>query len=489
MGDAIVISSDKKGACKITFEKGNYFWGSPATAFYAEGTSAGNGFFAIALDISPELLKSFIDKSGYSKNNPLYYYHIRKSVTNDIILAVNNLSTVREAGYYLRLAKRDNRKISCSIQGIAKNILGMDIEEDEIKSILHEYGYKTANGLLEIPFWRFDIYNEQEVAADLLRYCLAHKGDSIFENCNIALNKKITNDYYFINSIRVMLSGTWYTEIISNPFITEQDFKWINRGYMNNFDPLCLLNPIKRTHNIFAPSLIPIMKDLVDKNNRLFEISKVKHRSLDGQHTIVERDVVCLGDYCKYDSMGNFFNLVYSFMGPSLDNLRMDYMPIDENSWFWSITRNDTIFGAIYFNIINTDYAKAVFECDICQLRELAKTDVTLASPLADDDLFREYSVDLQPDIPFIELLKIMSKADNYKLIKNCSLENVNVYEKGSCRYLNYVIKITFRSCLKKDIRDFNIRFQDLKEQLMQDYNRCVADRPVFKHFKEQLNN
>ena len=119
----------------------------------------------------------------------------------------------------------------------------------------------------------------------------------------------------------------------------------------------------------------------------------------------------------------------------------------------------------------------------------IGKTDVTLASPLADDDLFREYSVDLQPDIPFIELLKIMSKADNYKLIKNCSLENVNVYEKGSCRYLNYVIKITFRSCLKKDIRDFNIRFQDLKEQLMQDYNRCVADRPVFKHFKEQLNN
>jgi phenylalanyl-tRNA synthetase beta chain len=167
-------------------------------------------------------------------------------------------------------------------------ILGIDLEENEIKRILGDLGFGVtpASGgdfSVQIPSWRLDVEREVDLLEELARI----HGYNKFPNTLPAFRGAVETlpDEPKDAKVRETMLALGYNEAISITFISEQEAKTFGGG-----EPLAIANPLSEEAGYLRTSMLPGLLNMVAYNLnrgnndvRLFEAGEVFEKVGDGR--------------------------------------------------------------------------------------------------------------------------------------------------------------------------------------------------------------
>jgi len=167
-------------------------------------------------------------------------------------------------------------------------ILGIDLEENEIKRILGDLGFGVtpASGgdfSVQIPSWRLDVEREVDLLEELARI----HGYNKFPNTLPAFRGAVETlpDEPKDAKVRETMLALGYNEAISITFISEQEAKTFGGG-----EPLAIANPLSEEAGYLRTSMLPGLLNMVAYNLnrgnndvRLLEAGEVFEKVGDGR--------------------------------------------------------------------------------------------------------------------------------------------------------------------------------------------------------------
>ena len=190
---------------------------------------------------------------------------------------------------------KHNHQISMSIERINKR-LGVDLDQDEIITILNNLGIKTKFNKKEIlcdtPSWRQDIQCEADLTEEVIRI----KGYDSIPTLDIRTSQKINS--FILNDSQKrssrskrFLASRGYNELVTWSFTSSEESEF----YGDN-DNLKIVNPISEELNILRPSLLPniiaAMKKNVSRGFNSFSLFEVGNQFLSSKPGD-QKNIVC----------------------------------------------------------------------------------------------------------------------------------------------------------------------------------------------------
>ena len=194
--------------------------------------------------------------------------------------------------------KSELRKLELNYNDIER-VLGLKIEEDKVLEILNTFGYEISynngNYLITIPSYKNNIIVKEDIIDDIIRvYGYNNLKDEdfvdskVFEKDGNLFDKQLENKIY---SIREVLAGNGYTELITYSFLNEEE----NSYFAETKEELRILNPIISDLSYMRQSLIPNILNVIKKNNNrgynnlsLFELGHIfNEANIDSESNIL----------------------------------------------------------------------------------------------------------------------------------------------------------------------------------------------------------
>jgi len=239
--------------------------------------------------IDPETVSRAV-ASSKTDTDALYYNSSRGSEP-DIALGKEFLKrTLQDSGLLkscddaLSLHRvSENRTVEIDFQAI-NSFIGMEIEGSKVIRILEHLDFKVENGeklLVEIPRFRHDIYNQQDIIEEILRIIGIDNIPAKPLSFGEENRRNSTSDQFdMINSIREKSVANGFFESVHYIF---NDSKTVEKyGFKTFGGDKALLNPIVETMDILRPTLMFGLLEAVGRNRRngrekidLFEIGSI----------------------------------------------------------------------------------------------------------------------------------------------------------------------------------------------------------------------
>src|SRR5271157_39086 len=159
-------------------------------------------------------------------------------------------------------------------------ILGIDLDEEEIKRILGDLGFGVTPSSggdfsVQIPSWRLDVEREVDLLEELARVHGYNKFPNtlpVFTGAVVTLPDEPMNA-----KVRDTMLALGYDEAISITFIPEQEARTFGGG-----EPLAIANPVSEEAGYLRTSMLPGLLNMVgynlnrgNTNVRLFEAGEV----------------------------------------------------------------------------------------------------------------------------------------------------------------------------------------------------------------------
>ena len=179
--------------------------------------------------------------------------------------------------------KRENPKISIDTEQI-NTLLGLDLQEKEIHSILNRLGFSISGNEVQAPFWRTDINIWQDVAEEVMRLYG-------FDNLpSREISKEKINDS--------ILKNYFVSELLREFFI-ENAFIELTNSSLEDQGELKLKNALASDKSFFRESIAYSLKKALDKNEpnaplfgiydsfKVFEIGSVYKNGKEALHVAV----------------------------------------------------------------------------------------------------------------------------------------------------------------------------------------------------------
>ena len=104
------------------------------------------------------------------------------------------------------------------------NLLGMNISEEEMKTILENLGIKVNGNMLEIPYFRVDIERTADIAEEIIRIHGYDTLQSTLINAESTLGAK-TKEQKLQDKIKELLVTKGFSEMYSFAFISPEEFE------------------------------------------------------------------------------------------------------------------------------------------------------------------------------------------------------------------------------------------------------------------------
>ncbi|PJE81307.1 phenylalanine--tRNA ligase subunit beta [Candidatus Pacearchaeota archaeon CG10_big_fil_rev_8_21_14_0_10_32_42] len=231
----------------------------------------------------------FIECSGFD-------FEILKKCLNII---VTNLAEMGGKIYQMKVKDKitpdfEPEKMSISIER-ANGLLGLDLNEKEMKVCLEKMGYDYKNGQVEIPSWRMDILHEVDLIEDI---AIAYGYDNFnpiipeisttgSENKRETLKKKFAE----------LLIGLGLLEL-SSYHLAKKDDQLINMGFSEKDNIRFVeLEESKTDYNIMRKELSPSLLKIISENSdseypqKIFELGRVFY--FDEEKKIIEKEKLC----------------------------------------------------------------------------------------------------------------------------------------------------------------------------------------------------
>ena len=179
--------------------------------------------------------------------------------------------------------KRENPKIFIDTEQI-NTLLGLDLQEKEIHSILNRLGFSISGNEVQAPFWRTDINIWQDVAEEVMRL-YGFDNLSSREISKEKINDSILKNYFVSELLR--------------EFFIENAFIELTNSSLEDQGELKLKNALASDKSFFRESIAYSLKKALDKNEpnaplfgiydsfKVFEIGSVYKNGKEALHTAV----------------------------------------------------------------------------------------------------------------------------------------------------------------------------------------------------------
>jgi len=155
-----------------------------------------------------------------------------------------------------------------------RQLLGLNIRDDQIIHILKLLGFVISNDNCTAPSWRRDINTWQDLAEEVGRI---YGYDKIIPVKIAKSNKPKESGYFFDELVKDILKKNGFSEIKTYPFLSEDDIK---AAQIKASSLLEVANPIQQENKYLRNSLVPNLLKSVAKNPSfdqtfLFELGHV----------------------------------------------------------------------------------------------------------------------------------------------------------------------------------------------------------------------
>ncbi len=172
------------------------------------------------------------------------------------------------------------RKPISLTNGRVKQVLGMDIDQDEMVTVLQSLGFecerRSASELsVEVPYWRTDVSLPVDLIEEIARITGYDQIPTTLLSSEIPQNEPHPM-LIFKDRVRDILAGCGMQEIITYPLLSREALEKIQAP-----DPIRLFNPLSAEQEYLRTSLVPSMLMKVAENEKhqqslsLFEIGRI----------------------------------------------------------------------------------------------------------------------------------------------------------------------------------------------------------------------
>ncbi len=176
--------------------------------------------------------------------------------------------------------------------GNINKLLGLELNEKEIKGFLEKMGYDYKNPDVFVPAWRADILHEVDIAEDI---AIAYGYDKFnAEIPEIATIGEINEKESKKEKIAEILTGLGFLEIASYHLLMKDDLK--KGGYKEAIE----VEKSKTEYKVLRPNLAYSMLNVLANNvdseypQKLFEIGTVFEKNLKEETGIDEKEKLCI---------------------------------------------------------------------------------------------------------------------------------------------------------------------------------------------------
>ncbi|MBE6914808.1 MAG: phenylalanine--tRNA ligase subunit beta [Ruminococcaceae bacterium] len=181
-------------------------------------------------------------------------------------------------------------------------LLGTDISEDEMRSILLKLGFTVEGSTVIVPSWRGDVEHYSDLAEEVARFfgynnipTTLMRGDTTCGGYNAVQRVE--------NTVGEVCRAMGYDEIITYSFISPTYYDKIRWAADDaRRDSLKILNPLGEDTSIMRTTILPSMLEIIARNYsyrnasvRLYELGKIYRKRPDGLAD--EPKVLSLGAY------------------------------------------------------------------------------------------------------------------------------------------------------------------------------------------------
>lgn len=185
-------------------------------------------------------------------------------------------------------------------------LLGTDVSEGEMISILRSLDFKVENSVVTVPSYRSDVRRMADLAEEVARF---HGYDNI--PCTLMRGQTTKGGYSPVqqaeNRVGEICRAMGFDEIITYSFISPSYYDKIGWSADDpRRDSLRILNPLGEDTSIMRTTVLPSMLEILTRNYnfrnpavRLYEIGKIYIKRPDGMAD--EPKIISLGAYGDMD--------------------------------------------------------------------------------------------------------------------------------------------------------------------------------------------
>ena len=229
--------------------------------------------------------------------------------------------------------KQEIKKVKLETNRI-NAFLGTNISKEEMVKILEKLEIKIDKDNLEIPYFRQDIENIEDIAEEVLRFYGYNNLDSSLIKGETTLGGK-NKAQRLEDDIKKLLVNKGLYEIYTYGFINEKDLKDVREKFENHIK---IINPLNEDYTIMRRSTVSSMMKTLSSNNAkknkdigLFEISKVykDNENIKAGELPAEDTIVTIGMYSEKVDYYNLKGIVETIL--SMLDIRYDIQKESSN--------------------------------------------------------------------------------------------------------------------------------------------------------------
>jgi len=183
--------------------------------------------------------------------------------------------------------KQKINKIKLDV-GKINNLLGTNIEKEEMIKILEKLDIKVENDMAIAPYFRMDLEFVADIAEEVVRFYGYDKLETTLIKADTTLGIR-NKEQKIEKTIKDMLVNNGLSEIYTYGFVSEQDLEKSNISKELIEKSITIINPLSDEYKLMRPTTIPSMMQILatnankkNQNVKLFDISR-NYRNLNNE--------------------------------------------------------------------------------------------------------------------------------------------------------------------------------------------------------------
>lgn len=396
-------------------------------------------FFICFFD--PAKIKKQLDNQKQTKIR-MYYYFIRRNI---IIFALNMLNSYFEEKVLVLPEKNPIHQFVSSRDDVvdcANYLLNNNIDIDTIQKALNDFKYEIDDNNFVSPQWREDVISTQDMVNDTIR----HTSYQI-SSFNKKVNKESSNDtYYEVYNLKEKISLFGFKEIITRPFLSKEEAKYIEVLYNDLFSSVELCNPVNKSKPFVSSSNYFNFEKQKKIHDKIFEISYIKRKY---NNEITDELFVSLyGKYSVGEDLRGFLCYIWKLF--MLKNLKTNIRKNGSRIIHDYVVKDKHVLLVI--EKVNKKSTEFFCEFPI----ELLKSSYKEYKFLSIDSniLTRNYSIDIPSTVSISIFRDLINEFSDVLYI--LEIQNANLYYENKKIYFNYYLKIAWKNIVKNELSIWN---------------------------------
>ena len=183
--------------------------------------------------------------------------------------------------------KQKINKIKLDVEKL-NNLLGTNIEKEEMIKILEKLDIKVENDMAIAPYFRMDLEFVADIAEEVVRFYGYDKLETTLIKADTTLGIR-NKEQKIEKTIKDMLVNNGLSEIYTYGFVSEQDLEKSNISKELIEKSITIINPLSDEYKLMRPTTIPSMMQILatnankkNQNVKLFDISR-NYRNLNNE--------------------------------------------------------------------------------------------------------------------------------------------------------------------------------------------------------------